>query len=151
MYGLFTVNLGVYIPEVARVQGGGEAKSWVQDYHCAIRQRLGPLSGERKDVWWYARQDAAIVEDVRSSLVAVGLPFLERFSTRDQILLELGGLTENAPHCAVPRIVRAIILASRNELGLARDLLASQAQEACNPHHSEHVRKLAARLGLGVI
>src|SRR3989338_4695739 len=34
LHGLLTVNLGVYVPEVARHHGGGEAKSWVQDYHC---------------------------------------------------------------------------------------------------------------------
>src|ERR1044071_7934034 len=34
LHGLFTVNLGVYVPEVARHHGGGEARSWVQDYHC---------------------------------------------------------------------------------------------------------------------
>jgi hypothetical protein len=41
LHGWFTVNLGVYIPEVALYHGGGEAKSWIQDYHCAIRTRLG--------------------------------------------------------------------------------------------------------------
>ena len=40
LHGLFTVNLGVYIPEVAELHGGGPAKSWVQDYHCSIRNRL---------------------------------------------------------------------------------------------------------------
>src|SRR5436190_21871644 len=30
MYGRFTINLGVYVPEVARHQAGGEAKSIVQ-------------------------------------------------------------------------------------------------------------------------
>ena len=37
LHGLFTVNLGVYIPEVARHHGGGEAKSWVQEYQCCVR------------------------------------------------------------------------------------------------------------------
>jgi uncharacterized protein DUF4304 len=41
LYGRFTVNLGVYVPEVARNHGGGEAKSIVHDYNCCIRIRLG--------------------------------------------------------------------------------------------------------------
>lgn len=40
LHSLFTVNLGVYVPEVAIHYGGGEAKSWVQDYHCCVRARL---------------------------------------------------------------------------------------------------------------
>lgn len=51
LHGLFTVNLGVYVPEVARQHGGGEAKSWVQEYHCCVRARLGELCGDGKEVW----------------------------------------------------------------------------------------------------
>ena len=35
LHGMFTVNLGIYIPEVAELHGGGPAKAWVQDYNCA--------------------------------------------------------------------------------------------------------------------
>jgi hypothetical protein len=71
LHGLFTVNLGVYIPEVARHHDGGEAKVWVQDYHCSIRAPLASIKdyeesleralaehgwavAERResDVWW---------------------------------------------------------------------------------------------------
>jgi Domain of unknown function (DUF4304) len=41
MKGRFAVNLGVYVPEVARNHGGSEAKSVVHDYNCYIRTRLG--------------------------------------------------------------------------------------------------------------
>src|SRR5687768_12815065 len=50
LYGKFTVNLGVYVPEVARHHGGGEAKSFVQEYHCCVRARLGELGLESADV-----------------------------------------------------------------------------------------------------
>src|SRR5262244_2664782 len=66
LHGLFTVNLGVYVPEVARHLGGGGAKSWVQEYHCCVRARLGQTCRERKDVWWHARADEAVITDVRS-------------------------------------------------------------------------------------
>ena len=150
MYGLFTVNLGVYIPEVAEL-GGTQAKSWVQDYHCAIRERLGPAGGEMNDIWWHARQDAAVADDVRSSLTNFGIPFLERFATRDLILAELDGTTTNLSYCSVPRIVSAIIFAGRNESGRARELLAAQTHESRNPGHPEYVRKLAVRMGLGAV
>ena len=37
LHGLCTVNLGVYVPEVARFHGGGVVKSWVHEYHCCVR------------------------------------------------------------------------------------------------------------------
>lgn len=51
LHGLFTVNLGVYIPEIARRHGGGPATSFVQEYRCSLRARLGNLTGERQDIW----------------------------------------------------------------------------------------------------
>ena len=151
LYGLFTINLGVYIPEVAALQGGGKAKAWVQDYHCSIRERLGPVSSSEKDVWWHARGDLAIVHDIQSCLVDFGIPFLERFSTRDLVLAELKGHGANLQYCSVPRIVSAIILAERKETDQARALLSEQTQETHNPRHPEYVRDLAKRMGLGSI
>ena len=49
LYGRFTVNLGVYVPEVALHHGGGEAKSVVHDYNCCIRTRLGRTA--EKEIW----------------------------------------------------------------------------------------------------
>lgn len=152
MHGLFTVNLGVYIPEVAELHGGGLAKAWVQDYHCAIRSRLGPASGSAQDLWWQARDPARAVADVQPLLLAYGLPFLDRFQSRDLVLGELDGQAENLAHCAVPRIVCAVILARRGQLGAAKALLAAQARECRhNPNHPAYVRELAVRMGLGEV
>ena len=149
LHGLFTINLGVYVPEVARYHGGGEAKSWVQDYHCCVRARLGETCGEKKDIWWHARFDDAIVTDLRRRLETGGLSFFERYSSRDNILSEWSNRSENMGTSGPPRIVMAIILAERGEKARARELLAQQALETRNPGHPEYVRKLAERLKLG--
>lgn len=152
MHGLFTVNLGVYIPEVAVLHGGGLAKAWVQDYHCAIRSRLGPASGNPQDLWWHARDPARAVADLQPLLLGYGLPFLDRFRSRELVLRELDGQGENLAHCAVPRIVCAILLAGRGQADAARALLAAQTGESRhNPHHPAYVRELAARMGLGAV
>src|SRR5882762_9371836 len=36
LYGKFTVNLGVYVPEVALYHGGSEARSFVREHNCCI-------------------------------------------------------------------------------------------------------------------
>ena len=149
LHGLFTVNLGVYVPEVARHHGGGEATSWVQDYHCCIRSRLAEACGEKKDRWWKAEVKEAILEDVHRRLENGGFPFLERYATRDRILAEWKDREDNLSASSPPRIVLAILLAQRGETERARALLARQARETRNPGHPAYVRELARELGLG--
>jgi hypothetical protein len=151
LHGLFTINLGVYVPEVARHHGGGEAKSWVQEYHCCVRARLGAVSGEDRDIWWHARFDDVVIDEVRRRLDLDGLPFLDRFSTRDKILAEWHDRSENMGSSSAPRIVMAIILAVRGDRGRARALLAQQVLETRHPGHLDYVRKLARELAVGTL
>jgi len=150
LHGLFTVNLGVYVPEVARHYGGeGEARSWVQEYHCCVRARLGEASDEKKDLWCHARADDAVLNGVSRRLELAGLPFLERYSTRDKILTEWKDRSNNMGASNPPRIVMAIILVERGESDRARALLSQQVLETHNPGHPAYVQKLANKLGLG--
>jgi hypothetical protein len=148
MYGRFTVNLGVYVPEVARHHGGGEAKSIVQEYHCCVRARIGTLGTERADLWWDLAPGASLVSEIQRRLEGDALPFLERFKSRDSILQELMGQA-TSEFAIPPRIVCAIILVERQRLDDARRLLAVQARETRNPGHPAYVRGLAEKLGLG--
>lgn len=149
LHGLFTVNLGVYVPEVARHDGGGEAKSWVQEYHCCVRARLGKACGEKRDIWWHARAEDAVIEDVRRRLEQAGLPFLNRYSTREKILAEWQDRSENMGAGRPPRIVLAIILAEHGRKDEARALLAQQVHETRSPGHPDYVWRLANRLNVG--
>ncbi|MFT4047673.1 MAG: DUF4304 domain-containing protein [Solimonas sp.] len=151
LHGLFTVNLGIYIPEVADLHGGGPAKSWVQDYNCAIRSRLGPAIGSNQDLWWHARNDAQVVADVQSMLLTYGLLFLDRFESRDKVLADLAGHGKNLEYCLVPRIISAIILTKRGQVSEARELMTAQTGETLNRNHPAYVRKLAVKMGLGEI
>jgi hypothetical protein len=149
LHGLFTLNLGVYVPEVAAWTSSGPPRAWVQEYYCCIRDRLGHVSGAQTDAWWHAYASQEVIDDIRMRLAVFGLPFLARFATRDLILAELHGKGENLAHCSVPRIVSAIILAERRETTAARALLALQTGETRNPGHPAYVRALAERMGLG--
>lgn len=150
LHGLFAVNLGVHVPEVARHHGGGGPASWVQEHHCCIRTRLCDSLEADRGIWWRATAEAAVVADVKACLEGPGLPFLDRFSTRAKILTEWRDQTANVGGgSSPPRIVMAIILAARGDLSEARELLRMQAGETRNPRHPQYVRELAVRLGLG--
>lgn len=149
LYGKFTVNLGVYVPEVAMYQGGGEARSFVHEYHCCVRSRLGKLGPERKDLWWNLREADVFTAELWTRLERDGFPFLARFETRDGVLREWMQAGDSPYKGSPPRIVCAIILAKRGHGTDARQLLSAQARETRNPGHGDYVRDLAKRLGLG--
>ena len=151
LHGLFTVNLGVYIPEVSLVRGR-EAKAWVREYHCEIRARLAAVSRETRNAWWPAEASPAVIESVRECIDVGGVRWLERFSTRHQILNELDDPASKR-WCLPRRIVMAIILVARGDAEGARSLLLDQLSECRtglipNRGHAAYVRELAVRLGL---
>ena len=150
LYGALTINLGVYIPEVAESHGGSPKKT-VQEYNCSIRARLSELS-DSKDIWWELGALPELYAAISSRLLKYGLPWLDSLSSRDAILEVLRGRSD-APWGATspPRIVSAIILVRRGESEKARELLRAQARETRNPGHPEYVRKLASTLGLGAL
>jgi hypothetical protein len=148
-HGLFTVNLGICVPEVARYTHKLKEGAWIQEYDCCVRARLGEAAGLEQDAWWPARYDSDVVDEVAHLLESVGIPFLERYATRDKILIEWRDLSDNMGISQPPRIVMAIILAERGEKARARDLLATQALETTNPGHPEYVRQLADKLAVG--
>ena len=151
LYGRFTVNLGVHVPEVAANHGDGPAKSWIQDYNCCLRSRLGELGLERKDLWWSIRSRAQALDDLLPRISHDAMRFFATYGSREEILSALDGKTENMSSGNPPRIICAIILASRGDISRARKLLSEQALETRNPGHPAYVRALAGRLGLGSI
>src|SRR5215475_11462786 len=60
LHGLFTINLGIFVPEVHRLYLG-KNPIWVLEYNCSIRSRLGQLSAEKKELWWRAELNDTVV------------------------------------------------------------------------------------------
>ncbi len=151
LYGRFTVNLGVYVPEVARHHGGGEAKSVVQDANCCIRTRLGRKGDTER--WWTISDSESLAAEIAERLQNEALRFFQRFENRDQILGELQAAadTTDLMASAPPRIVSAIIRWQRGERDEAQRLLTDQARDPTrDPRHSAYVSELARRLGVEI-
>jgi uncharacterized protein DUF4304 len=146
LYGKFTVNLGIYVPEVARNHGGGEAKSVVQDSNCCIRTRLGRKAD--KELWWKISDSEGLVAEISERLQNEAFPLFRRFETRNQILDEFR-TSERTELMAVPRIVCAILLVHRGEREEARRLLQARDHTG-NPRHPAYVIDLAQRLGIEI-
>jgi hypothetical protein len=145
LYGRFTVNVGVYVPEVG--QAMGFTPSFVHEVDCCVRARLGQLAPNRTDIWWGLQWIDQAAAEAWQRLERDALPFLERFHSRDAILKEL--MRGKSPYSPRPLVECAIILANRGQQTDARSLLTMQALEAKSAKHTEYLRELAVKLGLG--
>jgi hypothetical protein len=149
LYGSFTIHLGVHVPEVERRFGSSIDGAWIPEARCSVRQRLGPLIKEGADLWWAAKAEPAVIDDVRKGLESFGIPFLDRLGTRERMLGELPDHSGRNGTRYSPRMVIAIILLERGELDAARKMLRRYAQESQKPGHVERVRERAIEWGLG--
>jgi hypothetical protein len=152
LYGKFTVNVGVYVPEVhkyAHAFSGGDGQAFVHEYDCDIRARLGNLGPEHRDIWWDL--DAAKVHDqaadVFQRLERDAFAFFSQFEDRDAILNRLMREAKS-PFTNRPRLVCAIILAARGKRDEAQSLLIAHANEHNDHRHLAFLRTLADKLGL---
>jgi hypothetical protein len=136
VYGRFTVNLGVYVPEVGLYTT--PASAFVTEAYCCIRSRLGYLGPEGADLWWNIDADPRVTDDVRHRMQAHGIPFLERFGTRNGILSEWDdSICTWSAGGRPPRIVKAIILAARGDVAEASALLSEQANTTEIASHAD--------------
>jgi hypothetical protein len=150
MYGLFTINLGIFIPEVERLWNEQPLPKRVRELHCSIRTRLGELSN-RRDTWWRLDRSQRMYDEITSLALQFGVPFFERFATRGRILGEFESLERHESFITVPKIVCAMIYLERGNHKRAAGLLEEQAKHALaidHKGHYEHVKNLAQRLQL---
>ena len=161
MYGTFAVNLGVYISEVYAARFPGP-RDFPVEADCAIRTRLERLIDQPDFAWSLKDRLGGLLKpkadvvaaSVWEALEAKGFEFLERFSTRRKILA--AWISETRWEHGASRIARvdvAIMEAVAGDRQRARDLL-NQHISHVDPsrhngrHHVDHVRELAASLGI---
>lgn len=152
LYGKFTVNLGVFVQEVfERTNPGFLPRGVVSDAHCAIRTRLSHITSH-VDTWWpLTNETETLVDEIGALLIDVGVPFLDRFGTRDQIVKRWVSFNENELRITlVARLDVAMVLLKRGDVEGARALFREHlAKPDILMNHAEYVRELSVRLGLG--
>jgi Domain of unknown function (DUF4304) len=149
LYGRFTVNVGVYVPEVAVLCYGSKDLSFVQEVECCVRMRLAQLAGESVDRWWALPGDRKTDTDLKHRLETHAFPFLSRIENRDLLLREL----DANPLIGGPAssMTRAIIFAARGQFEIAKALLKERIYASKDSGHVEFVKNLAEKIGIGKI
>jgi hypothetical protein len=152
-YGKFTVNVGVFVPELHEYIFPGKKLPYIHEYDCWIRERLGSLGPEQQDIWWALREVPQQAADVFHRIERDALPFLARFESREAILTQWTPGHVIADETEFGRFTRSreqlacgIILAKRGRNDEAKS--AFRAAIEYQPEHpsSSRVRRLLENL-----
>ena len=90
--GQFTINVGVYYPEIADITEALPVKGMVREYDCTIRDRIGMLSKKYKDEWWSIKaptDEEALARDVADKVQSICVPWLTRMSDLETVKVSL--------------------------------------------------------------
>lgn len=87
LHGNFTVNLGVYVPCIAEIEGNAAKSRCVTDAHCEIRSRLSDAANLGQDKWWPLNESASQSgEVIADALLSHGVPFLDLYASNAAII-----------------------------------------------------------------
>jgi hypothetical protein len=150
-YGRFTVNLGVFLPAVFRLEHSRDVPAFAQDYHCEIRGRVGTLAfGE--DTWWDL--DHRVPETALSIVELMdrfGLPFLDEFEGYFSVLEQLertGALpSKNEGRSALAGALICCHLGERERATMFFDRAIAMAAQMAHQGFLAYVAALRARAG----
>nr|WP_320166022.1 DUF4304 domain-containing protein [uncultured Methylophaga sp.] len=90
----YTINLGVFFPEIYEMVGLGNVGTVPSIPDCSISKRIGHLKPERTDYWWQltpASNLHQLASDLSSSVEHYGLPWLQNNSSISKASVELKG------------------------------------------------------------
>ncbi len=145
--GEFTINLGVYFPEAARL-AAGEAAEYPSQPECHLRMRIGHLMSGGHDHWWTinARTNldrlAAEVGRVWAGCAPGWFADHEEPRRAAEALLANRNI-----HTAVPLYLS---LGDRAAAGAALEAGLAAARQEANDHWQQGLRELGLRYGLDV-
>ena len=149
LYGQFTINLGVYVHEMA-ITEVERRDGWINDYNCQLRRRIGQLLTPPVDTWWSVSDVHAAHRAADEALDTAGLPWLNELQSREAILRayeKWGRFGVGLPPAGPVRIAW-LLRASDPKAAEAvlRDYLAEGDK---SPAHLEWLEKTLASAGLG--
>lgn len=115
LYGQFTVDIGVFVPEVPKLSGEEWGK-WVHDASSHVRTRLGRTPEARTDHWWPAAVSQETTGDILRLLRTHASAFFSRFETREKLLREVDDAGRWDGYAMTPPwIIQAAILAEAHD------------------------------------
>ncbi len=143
--GTFTINLGLFIPELHAATESTPVTGSIKEYDCDVRRRIGELMPAGMDYWWKVTSttdSAAMAKEVCQALLQHGMPWLDQ--TGKSLSDVAHELQRQASHSKA-----AVAFALAGDLPSATDAM-SIALANCNPLFIPKLRRLAERHGISI-
>ncbi|WP_052707869.1 DUF4304 domain-containing protein [Vibrio neptunius] len=86
--GRFTLNIGIYFPEIAKLAESPKFIGLPKEYDCTLRERIGLLTSENKDIWWEvdSQSELSLVgSDLATKARQFCLPWLDKMSDLNNV------------------------------------------------------------------
>ena len=148
LYGNFTINIGICIPEYYEHRFD-KTKKFYQEYDCSIRTRIGSLIKDGEDVWWELRQSylEEQIDRIIQLLNDVGLKWLEQLNSRENIYQNWESIAKNynLSNNAKLNIATIQIL---NNIESGKDLYKEYYKSTEKENHKEWLREDAKILNV---
>lgn len=144
----FAVNLGIYIPEVASYFLNAPKATWMYEYRCHIRNRIGRGGIDGTDMWWTIREPETLGPKIWSRLENQALPYLSQHANRDLVLGELLKDLDQITMGPSPRQICACIYHARGDDDQAHKIMNELVAKCKRPAQEESLRAVAGRMGL---
>jgi Domain of unknown function (DUF4304) len=144
-HGNYTVNLGVYVPCIAEIEGNAATGRCIKDAHCEVRSRLSDVANLGRDKWWpldeSAFQSGEVISD---ALLNHGVPFLDLYASKSAIIDRFNRDGSLPFHNSARSMLAVAII--QWSIGATNESL-SMFDKACmepsnNSRFSEYVRKV---------
>lgn len=150
LYGRYTINLGVYLDEVARALTGRPREGFVPEYECEIRVRIGQLTRPAEDLWLDLDRDPeALASEATVLIEDLALPFLDGLADRESILAAWDRGTLAAAMAPRAPLAVAVILDGQGRTADARQLTRAYLERTDHaPGHHAWAEQRARELGL---
>jgi hypothetical protein len=147
LYGRFTVNLGVYVPEML-VDQRLAPKGWVHEATCQLRKRLGHLLPSGQDTSWSLDSPAEAAGAVGSAISSVGLPWLDELASRDSVVEAYRNRGGDALGMAPRAPLEIGMLVAEGDRARAEAILRDYLSSDLSPVHREWVETVLTSRGL---
>ena len=154
VYGLFTVNLGVYLEECHRAYFSDRpAPSFPHEYECEIRWRLGDLIPSPNEAWWpLSLPEPEVASSMSELLARYGIQQMDALATRSDVLAYLLDPADRIGRNQRARLSAAVILYRLGRVAEAESVIGDYYEDAVAafPQHVTFVREVAERLSLTI-
>jgi len=148
LYGNFTLNLGICIPEYYKHQYN-KTKKFYQEYDCSVRSRIGSLINNGEDVWWELKQSYLKdqIDRIKQLLNDVGLKWLEQLNSREKIYQNWEQVSQNF-NLSAPAKLNIATIQILNNIESGKILYKEYYQNVEMENHKKWLREEAKILNV---